>query len=50
MTEWLEFADFDWTGRGKELLASPAIVDFRNLLDPVNIRRAGFNLKNLGRK
>jgi UDPglucose 6-dehydrogenase len=50
MTEWSNFAAFDWCGKGKQLLATPAIVDFRNLLDPIELKSAGFSLKNLGRK
>jgi UDPglucose 6-dehydrogenase len=50
MTEWAEFATFDWCVRGKQLLVTPAVMDFRNLLDPKTLRTAGFSVMNLGRK
>ena len=50
MTEWPEFAAFDWCEMGKSLLSTAAIVDFRNILDPSSLRAAGFFLQNLGRK
>jgi UDPglucose 6-dehydrogenase len=49
MTEWLEFSAFDWVKEGSKLLKNKAIVDFRNLLPPTDLRNAGFKVLNLGR-
>jgi UDPglucose 6-dehydrogenase len=49
MTEWAEFSAFDWIGQGSKLLKNRAIVDFRNLLAPADLRNAGFKVLNLGR-
>ena len=48
LTEWDEFRwlDFD---RLRTLVAAPAIVDARNLLDPAAIRRRGFQYSGVGR-
>jgi UDPglucose 6-dehydrogenase len=48
LTEWDEFrfADFD---KVAELMATPAIVDARNLLDPVALRATGFTYSGIGR-
>lgn len=48
LTEWDEFrwVDFD---RVKALVARPAIVDARNLLDPAAMRRRGFSYVGVGR-
>ncbi len=48
LTEWDEFRwlDFD---RIAELVANPAIVDARNLLDPAAMRRRGFGYFGVGR-
>jgi UDPglucose 6-dehydrogenase len=48
LTEWDEFRwlDFDKVGT---LLARRAIVDARNLLDPVALRRRGFAYEGIGR-
>jgi UDPglucose 6-dehydrogenase len=48
LTEWDEFrwADFD---RVRELMESPALLDARNLLDPVALRRRGFTYHGVGR-
>lgn len=48
LTEWDEFRwlDFDKVGA---LLARRAIVDARNLLDPVALRRRGFAYEGIGR-
>jgi UDPglucose 6-dehydrogenase len=50
MTEWRSFAQFDWIGAGHSLVSIPAIVDFRNMLEPKVLRDSGFALMNLGRK
>jgi UDPglucose 6-dehydrogenase len=49
MTEWQEFATFDWVESGSKLLKTKAIADFRNLLPPANLRSAGYDVINLGR-
>jgi UDPglucose 6-dehydrogenase len=48
LTEWDEFRwlDFD---RVKAIVAQPAIVDTRNLLDPAAMRRRGFTYLGVGR-
>ncbi len=49
MTEWQEFATFDWVESGPKLLKTKAIADFRNLLPPADLRSAGYDVINLGR-
>jgi UDPglucose 6-dehydrogenase len=49
MTEWKEFSEFDWIKLGSKLLKNKALVDFRNLLAPADLRHAGFKVLNLGR-
>ncbi len=48
LTEWDEFRwlDFD---RVLEALDHPAVLDARNLLDPVALRRRGFTYEGVGR-
>lgn len=48
LTEWDEFR---WLDHGKvhELMSVPSIVDARNLLDPVALRRMGFAYVGVGR-
>ena len=41
LTEWDEFRWLDFT-RVASVMASPSIVDARNLLDPAAVRRMGF--------
>ena len=48
LTEWNEFRWLDFA-KVKELIASPVIVDARNLLDTVQIRRKGFTYTGVGR-
>jgi UDPglucose 6-dehydrogenase len=48
LTEWEEFRWLDF-GKVRDLLAAPAIVDTRNLLDPASLRRIGFSYVGLGR-
>lgn len=48
LTEWPHFRDLDWeavTG----LLATPVVYDFRNLLDPARLARAGLTWEGIGR-
>ena len=49
LTEWPEFANLDW-GRAASVMAAPRIVDARNLLDPTQLRAAGFVYEGLGRR
>ena len=48
LTEWDEFRwlDFD---RVLAALAQPRVLDARNLLDPVALRRRGFTYEGVGR-
>ncbi len=48
LTEWdeLRWLDFD---RVAEAMAEPAVVDARNLLDPHDMRRRGFDYQGVGR-
>ena len=48
LTEWdeLRWLNFD---KVNSLMASPCIVDARNLLDPETMRRAGFRYQGIGR-
>jgi len=48
LTEWDELRDLDFT-KVRDLMASPSIVDGRNLLDPVALRRIGFAYTGIGR-
>jgi len=49
LTEWDEFRwlDFD---KVAGVMAAPAILDARNLLDPASVRRRGFTYQGLGRR
>ncbi len=49
LTEWDEFRwlDFD---KVAGVMAAPVILDARNLLDPVSLRRRGFVYQGMGRK
>jgi UDPglucose 6-dehydrogenase len=48
LTEWDEFrfCDLDRVG---ELMATPRVVDVRNILDPAALRRRGFHYEGMGR-
>ncbi len=48
LTEWDEFRGLDFA-KVADLMASPALVDARNLLDPAALRRAGFSYSGVGR-
>jgi UDPglucose 6-dehydrogenase len=48
LTEWPRFRTLDWS-RMAEVVATPVVVDTRNLLDPDVLRRAGFSWIGLGR-
>ena len=48
LTDWPEFRDLDYR-RIKGLLASPNIVDGKNLLESDRVRSLGFKYKGMGR-
>ena len=48
LTEWEEFRLVD-LAKVQPLMENPAIVDARNLLDPVTVRRNGFTYDGVGR-
>jgi len=48
LTEWDEFRWLDFA-RVRELLETPALLDARNVLDPVAMRRRGFVYQGVGR-
>lgn len=48
LTEWDEFRWLDWS-RIKAGLATPAILDTRNCMDPQTMRQLGFNYQGIGR-
>ncbi len=48
LTEWDEFRRLDFT-KVAGLLATPRVVDARNLLDPLTLRRHGFAYVGVGR-
>jgi hypothetical protein len=48
LTEWDEFRYVDMA-KVKTLITTPTIVDARNLLDPVAVRRHGFTYDGIGR-
>lgn len=48
LTEWEDYKELDWK-RIRESMEVPIIVDGRNLLDPVQIRQAGFEYFSIGR-
>ena len=48
LTEWEEFRWLDF-GRVRDSMASPRIVDARNLLDASSLRRHGFDYTGVGR-
>lgn len=47
-TEWPEFAGLD-LARARKSMATPIVVDGRNLLDPAQMERHGFIYKSIGR-
>ncbi|MFH1836940.1 MAG: UDP-glucose/GDP-mannose dehydrogenase family protein [Candidatus Omnitrophota bacterium] len=49
MTEWNEFKEVDWE-RLKGLMTQPAILDGRNIYDPVKLKELGFKYMGIGRK
>jgi UDPglucose 6-dehydrogenase len=49
VTEWPEFAELDWAGEVKSMMARPIVVDGRNILDREALRAAGFTYEGVGR-
>ena len=49
LTEWDEFRWLDFS-RVLAVMATPSIVDARNLLDPAAVRRMGFAYTGIGRR
>lgn len=47
-TEWPEFATLDLV-RVRENLASPVVIDLRNLFDPTEVAAAGLRYESIGR-
>ena len=47
-TEWDEFRKLDWN-KIKRLLKSAIIIDGRNLLDPIKMKKVGFHYIGIGR-
>ena len=48
VTEWPEFAELDWTGLAGSM-ATPLVVDGRNMLGAAAMRQAGFTYESIGR-
>jgi UDPglucose 6-dehydrogenase len=48
LTEWDEFRWLDFA-KVRDVMATPALVDARNLLDPAAVRRLGFHYTGVGR-
>ncbi len=48
LTEWKEFVEAD-LAKVKKLMATPKIVDGRNVFDPKKMRKAGFQYSSVGR-
>jgi UDPglucose 6-dehydrogenase len=49
LTEWDEFRWLDF-GRVRAAMTKPVVVDARNLLDPAQLRRIGFDYTGIGRR
>jgi UDPglucose 6-dehydrogenase len=49
LTEWDEFRWLDFA-KVRDAMASPVVVDARNLLDPAQLRRIGFEYTGIGRR
>jgi UDPglucose 6-dehydrogenase len=49
LTEWDAFRWLDYD-RVRSVMAVPAVVDARNLLDPAALRRMGFTYTGIGRR
>ena len=49
LTEWDEFRWLDFE-KVRDAMASATVVDARNLLDPAQLRRIGFEYTGIGRR
>ena len=49
LTEWDEFRWLDFA-KVRDVMATPVVVDARNLLDPAQLRRLGFEYSGIGRR
>ncbi len=49
LTEWDEFRWLDFA-KVRDAMATPVVVDARNLLDPAQLRRIGFEYTGIGRR
>lgn len=49
LTEWNDFKELDLR-RVKELMEVPVIIDGRNIYQPANVRKAGFEYHSMGRE
>ena len=49
LTEWDEFRWLDFA-KVRDAMAEPVVVDARNLLDPAQLRRIGFDYTGIGRR
>ena len=49
LTEWDEFRWLDFE-TVRERMTDPVVVDARNLLDPAQLRRFGFEYAGIGRR
>jgi UDPglucose 6-dehydrogenase len=49
MTEWPEFARLDWARLAARAAEPRVLIDARNLLDPAEVARAGFDYWGVGR-
>jgi len=47
-TEWQEFRKLDWT-KIRDTMARPLVLDARNLLNPAQMKAAGFEYYSIGR-
>jgi UDPglucose 6-dehydrogenase len=48
VTEWAELADLDWAEAARTM-GNALLVDGRNMLDPAELRAAGFVYEGIGR-
>ena len=46
-TEWPEFETLDWAP-ARTIMAAPLVIDGRRLLDPVAMRKLGFDYERVG--
>ena len=48
VTEWPQLADLDWREAAGRM-RNPLLIDGRNMLDPAELRAAGFTYEGIGR-